>query len=185
MPRTRQRGLIDNGLRLDINVLIESGLRTGTHQVNAGESKGTLSVSLEGPIRFVCFEIPGFNQTIGLTNVPRFFGGVQRYFFCPMTGDRASVLWMPRGQNAFASRKYWQMRGKAYSSQFLDPVGRAERRIEQLEARLVYNEEDELMYKPKRMRHKTFDRICVRLDDCEAVRDDRLIRVLARLMKRL
>jgi hypothetical protein len=102
-----------------------------------------------------------------------------------MTGDRASVLWMPRGQNAFACQKYWQMRGKAYSSQFLDPVGRAERRIEQLEARLVYNEVDELMYKPKRMRQKTYDRICGRLDACEAVRDDRLIRVLARLMKRL
>jgi hypothetical protein len=77
------------------------------------------------------------------------------------------------------------MRGKAYRTQFLDPVGRAERRIEQLEARLVYNEDDELMYKPKRMRQKTYDRICDRLDACEVVRDDRLIRVLARLMKRL
>ena len=104
----RQRGLIDNGLRLDINELIQSGLRTGTHQVNANGSRttGALSVNLEGPTRFLRFEIPGFNQTIGLTNVPRFFGGVQWYFFCPMTGDRASVLWMPRGQNAFASQKY-------------------------------------------------------------------------------
>ena len=77
------------------------------------------------------------------------------------------------------------MRGKAYRSQFLAPVDRAERRIEQLEARLVYNDDDELMYKPKRMRQKTYDRICARLDVCEAVRDDRLLRVLARLMKRL
>jgi hypothetical protein len=38
---------------------------------------------------------------------------------------------------------------------------------------------------PKRMRQKTYSRICARLDACEAVRDDRLIRVLARLMKRL
>ena len=113
MPRMRQRGLIDNGLRLDINVLIQSGLRTGTHQVNAEVRKGTLSVNLEGPARFLHFKLPSFDQAIGLTIVPRFFGGVQWYFFCPMTGDKASVLWMPRGQNAFASQKYWQMRGKA------------------------------------------------------------------------
>jgi hypothetical protein len=42
----RKRGLIDNGLRLDISELIQSGLRTGTHEVDAGESTGTLSVNL-------------------------------------------------------------------------------------------------------------------------------------------
>ena len=77
MPRTRQRGLIDNGLRLDINELIQSGLRTGTHQVSANGSRttGTLSVNLEGPARFLRFKFPDFERAIGLTIVPRFFGG--------------------------------------------------------------------------------------------------------------
>ncbi len=186
MPRMRQRGLIDTGLRLDINELIQAGLRTGTHQVTTNDLRttGFLSVNLEGPARFLRFELPGFNHTVGLTAVPRYFGGQQLYCVCPMSGERASVLWMPRGENVFASHRYWQMRGKAHRSQFLDAVGRAERRSEQLEAKLIYNEEDEMMYRPKGMRVKTFDRICDELDACEAVRDAKLIRALARVMKR-
>ena len=70
----------------------------------------------DGPLRWMEFRLPGFKQTIGLAKVPRPFGGCQWYFFCPMTGDRASVLWRPRGQNVFASQRYWKGRRMAYST---------------------------------------------------------------------
>lgn len=189
MARARQRAYLDRGIRLDINELIRGGIRSGNHRLDAtiggSASKGLLTVRMEEPARFLRFQFQDFDQTIGLTIVPRPFGGVQWYFFCPMMGDRASVLWMPRGQNAFASQRYWQMRGRAYRSQFLTPVDRAERGIERLEAKLIYNETDEMMYKPKRMRLKTYDRICARLDAYEALRDERLIQMVARLTARL
>src|SRR4051812_29176474 len=90
-----------------------------------------------GPLRWIRMRCPGFDQTIGLTTAPRHFGGWQWYFLCPMTGDRALVLWMPVGQEIFASQKYWTGRGMAYRSQFLSPSDRAEQGIERIEQRLV------------------------------------------------
>ena len=68
----------------------------------------------------------------------------------------------------------------AYRSQFLSPSDRAERGIEQVESRLVYSEADNMYYKPKWMRWRTFHGLCERLDAYEDVLDDRLFRVVAR-----
>lgn len=190
MSKARVRGWLDTGLRLDINEMMRAGLNSGTYELEVTDpglpTKGAFRVHMDdGPLRWIQILFPGFDQTIGLTKVPRHFGGFQWYFFCPMTGDRASVLWLPRGQNAFASQKYWKTRRKAYSSQFLSPHQRAEQGIERIEARLVYDATDELMYKPKRMRLATYQRVCERLDAYEKIVSDRLVRVAARLMGRL
>ena len=190
MPRLRERTYLDTGLRLDINKMVRSGLKTGTYEldvtIHGSSNKGVFRVHMDdGPLRWIQIQFRGFEQTIGLTKVPRPFGGFQWYSFCPMTGDRASILWLPKGQNAFASQKYWKGRRKAYSSQFLLPHERAEQGIERIEAHLVYDETDGLMYKPKRMRLSTYNRLCERLDTYEEVVNDRLIRVLGRLMGRL
>jgi hypothetical protein len=187
MPRGRQRRTLDTGLCLDINKLIRAGLRNGTYKariaVHGSPVEGELTICMDdGPLRRMEFRFPGFNHTIGLTKVPRPFGGFQWYFFCPMTGDRASVLWLPRGENVFASQKYWKGRGMAYRSQFLSPTDRADRGIKTIEARLVYSEADNMHYKPKWMRWRTFHRLCERLDAYEDVLNDRLIRGVARLM---
>ena len=42
-----------------------------------------------------------------------------------------------------------------------------------------------MLYKPKRMRQRTYDRICARLDAYEQIKDDRVLRVLAKLMGQL
>jgi hypothetical protein len=136
----------------------------------------------DGPLCWMEFGFAGFNQTIGLTKVPRPFGGFQWYFLCPMTGDRASVLWRPRGQNVFASQGYWKGRRMAYRTQFLSPTDRAHRGIKLTESRLVYSEADNMHYKPKWMRWRTFEGLCERLDKYEEMLDGRLIRALARLM---
>ena len=187
MPRARQRRTLDNGHCLDINKLIRPGLRSGTFKalmaVDGSAVEGELSVHMDdGPLRWMEFRFPGFNHTIGLTKVPRPFGGCQWYFQCPMTGDRASVLWRPRGQNVFASQTYWKGRRMAYGTQFLSPTDRAHRGIKLIESRLVYSEADNMHYKPKWMRWRTFEGLCERLDRYEETLDDRLLRGLARLM---
>ena len=103
MPRVRQRRTLDTGLCLDINKLIRPGLRNGTYKariaVHGSPVEGELTICMDdGPLRRMEFRFPGFNHTIGMTKVARPFGGFQWYFFCPMTGDRASVLWLPRGR---------------------------------------------------------------------------------------
>ena len=181
---------LDIGLRLDINNLIRGGLRTGACEVevkgDGSATKGRLSAYFDdGPMHWVHLQFPSFDQTFALTRVARHFGGFQWYFICPRTGDKASVLWLPHGQRSFASQKYWKTRRKAYSSQFLSPPDRAEQGTKRIEARLVYDETEELLYKPKRMRLSTYNRLCERLDAYEEIVNDRLIRVLGRLMGRL
>jgi hypothetical protein len=187
MPRARERTCLDLGLRLDINELIRAGLRTGACEVEikgAGStSKGRLSAYLDnGPMHWVHLQFSSFDQTFALTRVARHFGGFQWYFCCPMTSDKASVLWLPRGQSRFASQKYWKTRRKAYSSQFLSPHDRAEHGTKRIEARLVHDEEGGMLYKPKRMRLAKYQHLCERLDAYEEIVNDRLIRVLGRLM---
>ena len=138
MPRARQRRTLDTGQRLDINKLMRAGLRSGTFKasmvVDGSPIEGELTICMDdGPLRRMEFRFPGFNHTIGLTKVRRPFGGFQWYFFCPMTGDRASVLWLPRGQNVFASQRYWKGRRMAYDTQFLSPTDRAHRGIKLIE----------------------------------------------------
>ena len=82
----------------------------------------------------------------------------------------------------FASQKYWKGRGLAYSSQFLSPTDRAERGIQRIEQRLVYSEPDNMIYKSKWMRWKTFHRACQKLDAYEQVIEQRMARVVARLL---
>ena len=50
-----------------------------------GPVEGLLRIQLGGAL----------NQWINLIALPRHFGGRQWFFECPMTGRRASVLWMP------------------------------------------------------------------------------------------
>jgi hypothetical protein len=187
MPRVRQRRTLDTGLCLDINELIRAGLRHGTYTaritVHGSPIEGEFTVCMDdGPLCRMEFRFPGFNHTIGITKVPRPFGGFQWYFLCPMTGDMASVLWRPSGQNVFASQRYWKGRRMAYATQFLSPTDRAHRGIKLTESRLVYSEADNMHYKPKWMRWRTFHRLCERLDAYEDVLNDRMIRGLARLM---
>jgi hypothetical protein len=190
MPRARERTCLDFGLRLDINALMRAGLRTGACDVEIkgqrSANKGRLSSYLDdGPMHWVHLQFPTFDQTIGLTRVARHFGGFQCYFSCPMTGDKASVLWLPCGQSRFASQKYWKTRRKAYSSQFLSLHDRAEEGTKRIEARLVYDETDGMLYKPKHMRLSKYQHLCERLDAYEEIVNNRLIRVLGRLMGRL
>ena len=187
MAKPRKRAYLDTGASLQANWLFRFRLRSGTYgyPLDDGPHQAEVRITLHldhGPLYWMRLQFPSFDQTIGLTKAPRHFGGHQWYFLCPMTGDRASVLWMPRGQNVFASQKYWKGRGLAYYSQFLSPSDRAERGVRRIEARLVYSEADNMIYKSKWMRWKTFHRACQKLDTYEEVIERRMARIAARLM---
>jgi len=52
-------------------------------------------------------------QTIKLTTTKPYYGGQRWWFVCPILGSRASKLYLPPGQQTFASRKAY---GLTYQS---------------------------------------------------------------------
>jgi hypothetical protein len=185
--------ILDGGFCFDVNVMVRAGLKSGTCriQVNTQEVAADLLVDDRNWWARLRLQHPDFDQKIGLTAVPRHFGGRQWYWLCPMTGDRCSILYRPHGRKVFASQKYWRQRRMAYRSQFLAPHNRARLGIKRIEARLGGKDDDDTLYKPKWQRWGTFNRYCERLDVYdsvieahESVLDARLMRCLVRLKRR-
>ena len=86
------------------------------------------------------------------------------------------------GADVFASRHVWGRRA-AYQSQFHDPIGRALQTQAKIKARLIgdLNPDDwDLPPKPKRMRSATYNRMVAKFDQAEEVKDDQLMKVVAR-----
>jgi hypothetical protein len=116
---------------------------------------------------------------------PRFYGGRQWYFLCPVTNRRASVLWKPPGATAFASRQRWG-RQVAYASQFSDRTDRAHRGKARINSRLCAvggldpNEWD-FPPKPKGMRWRTYQRFEERFDAYERQLDEGILALVLRL----
>jgi hypothetical protein len=112
------------------------------------------------------------------------------YFVCPHDTNRlASVLWMPPGAHAFASRKSWGRR-VAYASQFLDRDNRAHRGQAKIRTRLCSiggfdPEEWELPPKPKWMRTRTYRRAEAKFDRYNSVLDSGIFELAARLGMKL
>ena len=101
------------------------------------------------------------DQRLELIAQPRYFGGLQWYLRCPVTGRKCSVVWLPPGAKRFYSRQAW---GKqvAYSTQFEPPFNRAITAREKVKSRLIGDLNPrgwELPPKPKWMRWRTYDRL--------------------------
>jgi hypothetical protein len=108
-------------------------------------------------------------QQITLVSRPRYFGGHQWFFVCPVTGGLASIVWWPPGASRFCSRQAWG-RQVAYRSQFQCASDRAYLGKERIKARLIGNldpDEWHLPPKPKWMRWATYNRYVERFDDYE------------------
>src|SRR5262245_31670096 len=91
--------------------MITPGSATGLHSlrwVNSnGEviASGWISADMEGDTQgLFCIRIDDLEQRIALVTLPRHLGGRQWFFVCPVMDCRASVLWLPRGAQQFASR---------------------------------------------------------------------------------
>lgn len=189
MPKPAQRVRLESGLKLDINRLSRRGLipQPGSRSIlhsswsdsYTGErlANATIRVERQAECRAACaIEISGRVQQVFLEILPRFYGGGQWYFLCPVTNRRASVLWMPPGATAFASRQRWG-RQVAYASQFSDRTDRAHRGQARINSRLCAvggfdpNEWD-FPPKPKWMRWQTYRHFEERFDAYERQLDE-------------
>ena len=88
--------------------------------------------------------------------------------------------------SASVSRYAWGQQ-VAYASQFLDPIGRAERTKAKVKARLLGDadpEEWDLPPRPKGMRSKTYERWEAKYDRADEAIDEQFALALARLMSR-
>jgi hypothetical protein len=199
MPRSRQRiCLQQQALKLDINLLIRRRLITpgsapGLHSlrwVNSnGEviASGWISADMEAHTEgLFVIRIDDFEQRIALVTLPRHLGGRQWFFICPVMDCRASVLWLPRGAQQFASRHAWA--GKvAYKSQFMTPMDRAHLGKERIKRRLIGEldpEEWDLPPKPKWMRWKTYHRLVEQFEKYEAALDAGALSRASKLLRR-
>ena len=123
-------------------------------------------------------------QSIDLVAAPRHFGGLQWHFVCPMTGRRASVLWMPPGASCFASRQEWG-REVAYASQFITAPFRVLSRAHDIRQRLGDQEYSSVFdfpppSKPRWMHRDTYEALLDRLAfyerECDSYVETRIAR---------
>ena len=147
MARPRKRSPLEDGLKLDLNLLrrqmtVQSGpvawapiswdSRYPAGAPLSGLVVWHFSSATRGSIRLFLGEL---SQTIDLVAAQRYFGGAQWYFVCPILRQRASVLWLPPGASCFASRRALGSQF-AYASQFESAPLRALSRARQICRRL-------------------------------------------------
>ena len=129
-------------------------------------------------------QMADMEQTIILTPRRRAFGGHQWYFMCPYEDRCCSVLWRPPGASEFRCRQGWVTR-VAYVSQFLDRDDRAHRGKAKIKTRLIGDcnpDEWDLPPKPKWMRWRTYNRYVERFDSYQAILDEGVEELRAKLV---
>ena len=198
MPRPRQRLCLQQGLKLDINLLVRGGLiapgsATGAQSIRWVNSNGDviasgwLSADMAGELDgWLRIQIGELDQQITLSAFPRHYGGRQWFFVCPVLNRRASVLWLPRRAQQFASRHAWPGH-VAYRSQFMTAVDRAYLGMERIKRRLIGDldpQEWHVPPKPKWMRWKTYRRLVEQFERYERVLDAGALSRAMKLMKR-
>lgn len=173
LPR-RKRACLEQGLSLNINLLARWGtVRFGDltlfGNVSWGSSPGDvvigkISSNLIGHQGWIQVDIEGKKQRFEVISESRHFGGCQRYFVCPATRQKASVLWRPPGATEFRSRRGWG-KSVAYITQIGSWTDRAHRGKEKIVMALAHKDcvtHTAMPPKPKWMRSRTYDRYAVR-----------------------
>lgn len=144
--RTRNRGTVEEALRLDMATLRRLGfLRPGTittgrvNWTRGGEPAGSITLkvdlsSLDNAHAVLTYSADGKHtvQRVQLAIDPCRFGGHRFYFLCPvMTWRRCTVL--AYGAGRFASRQAQRL---TYASQSADALDRLRRARDKAEARV-------------------------------------------------
>jgi hypothetical protein len=174
MARPRKRVRLEDGLKLNLNNLLRDGFWprggepltfstqwTSNHRGVIGSARSTIQREEEnrGSLRIVVVGKP--EQRLELVTQPRYFGGQQWYFKCPVTDRTCSVVWLPPGADRFCSRQAWEKQ-VAYSTQCESPFDRAITAREKVKSCLIGDlnpREWELPPKPKWMRWHTYERL--------------------------
>jgi hypothetical protein len=201
VPRHRRRACLQDGLKLDLNLLIRQGAvrpgvstEPGLIQWTRNEEEVIASAAITANLcdpetAWLSILASGLSQRIILVSRPQHFGGRQWYFICPIENKRASVLWMPPGGKEFRSRHAWDG-NVAYRSQFQSVYNRGHAGKAKIKARLIGDldpDDWELPPKPKWMRWRTYKRLEERFeayDDMTYPDDSALCALAAKLMRR-
>lgn len=93
-------------------------------------------------------------QAIALTTVPQHLGGYRWWLHCPVTGERARVLYLPPDGDRFASRKAWRL---VYRVEQLNRFDRAFEKLFRAQRRLGNSQGlGAELSRPKGMWRRTF-----------------------------
>src|SRR5690349_9924980 len=118
--RKRRHGLVEHTLALDLRALLRSGSMTpgaasaGHLEVCTPLGKQCTAVryaaeltNLEAASLALSFRVGGVehHQVVKLSVTQPHLGGIRLWFVCPVTARRARVLYLPEGQERFASRE--------------------------------------------------------------------------------
>ncbi|NCP62014.1 MAG: hypothetical protein GW748_01705 [Alphaproteobacteria bacterium] len=98
---------------------------------------------------------------IRLSSTQPNYGGKRLWFLCPLTGKRATTLYLPSGYKRFASRYGYNLK---YTSQSKTPIDRKIDRMWKLKEELG---ENDYWCKPKGMHKRTFDLKLQKVCDAE------------------
>ncbi len=122
-------------------------------RVEVGEGQGFGWVFVEHWPAGVRWSTVGYE--VGLGSTPQHLGGRRWWFSCPVSGVRASALYLPAGGGRLASR---QAHGLAFTSQRQRAPARAAARAHRLAVDLGAVELGATPVRPKGMWSRTFDR---------------------------
>jgi hypothetical protein len=145
--RSSNIGNVEDAIALDIRALRRLGVvsageciidtvrwRIGGLRAPSVRLRVDLSDIERGGDMMVTGDMPGgvINQRIAIDALPAPMGGHRCYFICPVTGDRAEILYYAHGR--FASRK---AQGLSYAVQSMDPFAAARRKAAKLRKRMT------------------------------------------------
>jgi hypothetical protein len=170
----RRHGLMQPGTLSSFSWTDNWKRPTGSIQIVGGTDFVTLIYSVRSgnaePWRHI-------EDQVAFARVPKSFGGVQIYLLCPTCGRRAMELAL--GQERFRCRTCLHL---VHGSSQQSPTDRAMRRANKLKRRLGAEPGlDSYYWRPKHMRHRTFERLDARIQAAEAEVNDAHIRLLGRL----
>lgn len=181
-PPSGGQPVVTDAPRLDLSALhrsgfIQAGQRT-TCAVHFGRSADPatavalyVDIDLTDPtasclwVRDAAGHGPVRTQSVRLTATTPQYGGSRYWFICPLTGNRARVLYRPSGTVLFASRRAY---GLAYRSQRQTMVDRLIDKAVAVRGKLGMNAVDLLSMpacpKPKGMHWRTYYQLVLEVE---------------------
>lgn len=187
---------LDEGLKLDVNKLKRDGMlvfdswHSGSlrwTRVSTGEETSSIGFEMNTlnsddmwlrvhytHTPYYADESEDMDYKIKLTTTQPNYGGKRFWFVCPMTHNRAGVLYLPPGSKYFASRYAYNLK---YQSQSRGPHDRAIDRMWKLKNRLGG---EDYWRRPKGMHRKTHERLMEEIWDAEQVADGFLAMYVAK-----
>lgn len=173
--RSGWRRKCEHLLRLDVRVLARRGCLTPPQWFSwrwsrDGEPCGSISLRVvDDHVQFTYTRTPRdsepktFDYPVWLDRTPCPYGGSRPWVRCPRCHWRSAVLYGLASDGRFGCRRCMRL---AYASEGESPLDRLWRKQRKLENRLGDSGE-----RPKRMRLRTYERICAKIDDIEEAKD--------------